>query len=176
MRENLLVWSQFLAGFNGISFWRGEIGMKADFQVKSEVAYSLGFGIYFRRRWCASTWREDWHQNGITRDLTFLEFFPIVGALWLWAEERSNAMLHFCCDNQAVVYIINNLMSHSEWVMTLVRAFTLQALQFNIPVQARHVPGIENRLADALSCQQIELFRELSHGANEFPEVLPPEV
>ena len=73
-------------------------------------------------------------------------------------------------------YIINNLTSHSEWVMTLVRAFTLRALQFNILVQARHAPGIENRLADALSHQQIELFRELDPGAKEFLEILPPEV
>ena len=83
MSKDLLVRSQFLAGFNGISFWRGEIGLKANFQVQSDGAGSLGFGIYFRGRWCAGMCPEDWHQNGITRDLTFLEFFPIVGVLWL---------------------------------------------------------------------------------------------
>ena len=71
----------------------------------------------------------------------------------------------FWCDNQVVVYIINDLMSHSEWVMTLVRAFTLRALWFNILVHARHVPGLENRITDALLRQQIKLFRELDPGA-----------
>ena len=75
MKEDLLVWSQFLAEFSGISFWRGEMDLKADFQVHSDVAGSLGFGIYFIGRWCAGTWPNEWHRNGITRDLTFLDFF-----------------------------------------------------------------------------------------------------
>ena len=56
--------------------------------------------------------------------------------------------------------------------MTLVRAFTLQAFQFNVLVHAWHVPGLENRIADALSCQQMDLFRELDPGAKEFPKML----
>ena len=54
-----------------------------------------------------------------------------------------------------VVYIINNLLSQSEWIMTLVRAFTLQALEFNVLVHAQHV---------------------LDPRAKEFPKVLTPEV
>ena len=176
MREDLLVWSKFLENFNGISFWKGEISLRADFQVHSDTAGSLGFGIYFKDRWCAGTWPEAWHAKGVTIDLTFLEFFPIVGALWLWAEEWANSVVRFWCDNLAVVCIINNLTSHSERVMALVRAFTLRALQFNVLVHARHVPGLENRVADALSRQQMDLFRELAPRAKELPEVLPVEV
>ena len=58
----------------------------------------------------------------------------------------------------------------------MVRAFTLRALKFNILIQARHIPGIDNSLADALSCQQIQPFRELDPGVSEFPEILPLEV
>ena len=60
--------------------------------------------------------------------------------------------------------------------MTLVRVFTLRTLQFNIAVHARHVPGLENWIAETLSRQQIELFRELDPSAKEFPVVLPLEV
>ena len=88
----------------------------------------------------------------------------------VWAEEWSNCVVRFWCEKQAVVYIVNNLMSHSERVMTL------QALKFNILVQAQHVPRIDSSLADALSHQQIERFRELDPGANEFLEILSPEV
>ena len=58
MREDLLVWSRFLEGFNGISFWRVEIRLKADFQVHSDVAGSLGFGIYFRPVQGARLWSQ----------------------------------------------------------------------------------------------------------------------
>ena len=60
--------------------------------------------------------------------------------------------------------------------MRLVRAFALQALQFNVLVHARHILVMDNRIADALSRQQMELFKELAPEARELPEVLPPEV
>ena len=176
MREDLGLWEHFLDQFNGVSFWRSDMHLRADVQVNSDAAGALGFGIYFHGRWCAGVWPEEWHMQGITRDLTFLEFFPIVGALWLWAEEWSNTVVRFWCDNLAVVHIINNLTSRSERVMDLVRAFTLKALQNNVVVHARHVPGIDNRIADALSRQQIQRFRELAPEARDLPEVLPAEV
>ena len=60
--------------------------------------------------------------------------------------------------------------------MVLVLAFMLRALKFNVLIQAKHIPGLDNSLADALSHQHITRFRELDPGANEFPEKLPAEV
>ena len=176
MKEDLKVWMQFLAGFNGISFWRSERSVQVEFQVHSDAAGAHGFGIYHRGKWCAGSWPEAWQEDGITRDLTFLEFFPIVGALWLWAEEWADSVVCFWCDNEAVVCIINSLTSQSERVMKLVRAFTLRALRYNILVHARHIPGLDNSIADALSRRQMERFRQLAPEAREFPEVLPQEV
>ena len=146
------------------------MALKAEFQVHYYAAESLGFSIYFRGRWCAGTWPDEWHQNGTTRDLIFLEFFPILSVLWLWAEKWSNSVVRFG------VTIKQLFISHSERVMNLVRPFILWALQFNIVVQAWHVPGLKNRIADALSHQQIKLFRELDPGAKEFLEVLGLDV
>ena len=87
IREDLEVWRQFLERYNGVSFCRSLRLLKAEFHVQSDVAGSAGFGIYYRGKWCAGTWPDEWHKAGVTRDLTFLDFFPIVGALWLWAEE-----------------------------------------------------------------------------------------
>ena len=58
----------------------------------------------------------------------------------------------------------------------VVRAFILWALQFKVLVHARHVPGLENRIADVLSRQRMDLFWEVGPGAGEFPGVLPLEV
>ena len=176
MKEDLKVWMQFLAGFNGISFWRSKRSVQVEFQVHSDAAGAFGFGIYYRGKWCAGSWPDEWHREGITRDLTFLEFFPIVGALWLWAEEWADSVVRFWCDNEAVVCIINSLTSQSERVMGLIRAFTLRALRYNILVHARHIPGLDNSIADALSRQQMDRFRQLAPEARELPEVLPPEV
>ena len=160
IRQDLEVWRQFLDQYNGISFWRSQRLLKAEFQVQLDTAGSAGFGIYYRGRWCAGTSPDEWHQAGIMRDFTFLEFFPIVRALWLWVEEWADSVVRFWCNNQVVVHIINSLMSHSERVMALVRSFTLRALKFNILIQSRHVPGIDNSLADASSHQQIQQFKD----------------
>ena len=47
--------------------------LRAEFWVQLSAAGSLGFGIYFRGRWCTG---KEWHHAGVTRELTFLEFFP----------------------------------------------------------------------------------------------------
>ena len=78
-----------------------------------------------------------------------------------------------------VVHLGSNkcdIVSHSERVLTLVRPFTVWALQCNVLVHARHVLGVENRIADALARHQMYLFRELDPGAREFTKVLPLQV
>ena len=136
----------------------------------------MGFGIYFRGKWCMDTWPDDWQEAGLTRDLTFLEFFPILGALWLWSVEWANSVMQFWCDNLAVFHVINSLTSKLVWMMWLVRAFVLHALQYNIVFHARHIPGLDNSITKALSHQQNEWFRVLVPGAYKWPKVLPAEI
>ena len=102
--------------------------------------------------------------------------FPIVGAVWLWAKTWANLVMTFLCNNQEVVHIVNSLTSRFQRVMGLVRALRLHCLQFSIIFNARHVPGIDNTLADALSSQQIDRFSVLVPGAQFHLEVIPDEV
>ncbi|XP_053159366.1 uncharacterized protein LOC128347977 isoform X1 [Hemicordylus capensis] len=132
VRADLAVWGTFLQQFNGVSFWRAEQLVEAELQVHSDAAGGAGFGIYFRRRWCYGRWPDGWERAGITRDLTFLELFPIVVAVHLWAGEFSNSTVQFWCDNQAVVQVVNSQTSRSPRVMGLVRTFVLQCLRANI--------------------------------------------
>ena len=67
---------RFLDSFNGISFWRANVCLEADFQVQTDVPGALGYGIYFQGRWCAGAWSGDWTQLGITRNMTFLDYPP----------------------------------------------------------------------------------------------------
>ena len=68
-------------------------------------------------------------------------------------------------DNHAVIHIVNSLTFRFQRVMDLARALTLHCLQFSIVFHSRHVPGVDNTLADDLSSQQINLFRVLTPGA-----------
>ncbi|XP_053164753.1 uncharacterized protein LOC128350441 isoform X1 [Hemicordylus capensis] len=173
VKADLAVWGTFLEQFNGVSFWRAEQLVEAELQVHSDAAGGAGFGVYFRGRWCYGCWPVGWERAGITRDLTFLELFPIVVAVHLWAGEFSNSTVQFWCDNQAVVQVVNSQTSRSPRVMGLVRAFVLQCLRANILFVARHVPGLQNDIADALSRFQLDRFRELAPEAMRDPEVMP---
>ncbi|XP_053143522.1 uncharacterized protein LOC128341261 [Hemicordylus capensis] len=173
VRADLSLWESFLAGYNGVTFWRQEQLLEADLQVHSDAAGGAGFGLYFRGRWCAAPWPRDWFERGVTRDLTFLELFPIVVAVHIWAEEFADSSVRFWCDNQAVVQVVNSQSSRSPRVMVLVRALVLQCLRANILFRSRHVPGIRNDIADALSRFQVDRFRALAPEASLHPDPMP---
>lgn len=174
MRKDITMWSTFLWEFNGTSFWREVQRLRADLQVHSDAAGGHGFGLYFRGRWCSEHWPANWVMSDVIRDLTFLELFPLVVAVHIWAEHFKNATICFWCDNQAVVHIINGQTSKSPRVMRLVRAFVLQCLRINTLISVRHVPGLENGVADALSRFQEERFRQLAPAACPYPDPMPP--
>ena len=57
--------------------------------------------------------------------------------------------------------------------MLLVRALVKSMLRFNFVFYAIHIPGVLNVLADALSHDQIGLFRSLHKEAVELPFYVP---
>jgi hypothetical protein len=179
MREDLKMWLNFLVGFNGTSmfndaFWsfNTDICLYTD----SSAAKGHGFGAVFDTQWALGIWPDSWHDTGLTNDITILEYFPILVAIYIWGEELSNKKVLFKCDNQAVVNIINKQTSKSEKIMVLVRAFTLQCLRSNILFRAEHVPGAHNLMADSLSRFQLDKFRQLAPNSQPHPRLVPEQV
>ena len=82
--------------------------------------------------------------------------------------------LQFCCDNESVVAIINSGHSNAPRVMDLVRFLVLISMKHNLLVRARHVPGVDNGIVDALSRFQVKRFRDLAPNADRTPCFIPP--
>ena len=55
------------------------------------------------------------------------------------------------CDNAAVVAVVNSGSSKCEKVMHLMRSLFFLAVQQDITLVAQHIPGVENREADAMT-------------------------
>lgn len=176
MRDDIQVWLAFLGHFNGVSLWQSPLQLSKALQVRSDAAGSLGFGVLFGDWWCAQRWPDHWAQSGILRDLTFLEFFPIMAAVYIWKDQFSNKKVLFWCDNQAVVRVINRQTSRSERVMQLVRKFVLTCLLANITFSAKYVPDTDNGTADALSRFQEDRFHLLAPNANLHPDPFPADL
>ena len=104
------------------------------------------------------------------------ELFPIVLACALWYPQFSGKRLQFWCDNQSVVAIINSGHSKASRAMDLVRFSVLIFMKHYFLVRARHVPGVNDEIADALSRFQVQRFRELAPGADQTPCTIPPSL
>lgn len=64
----------------------------------------------------------------------------------------------------ALVQFTNRLSSRSPRIMKLAKAFVLQCLNLNIHFSGRHVSGIDNGIANALSRFQMDKFWDLASG------------
>ncbi|KAJ1179113.1 hypothetical protein NDU88_004349 [Pleurodeles waltl] len=82
--------------------------------------------------------------------------FPRVVALSVWGRFLANRNVIFNVDNQTVVHLVNSQRAKDE--------------------KARHVPGINNDIADALSRFQWQRFRGLAPGADVQKTAIPGEL
>ncbi|KAJ1157948.1 hypothetical protein NDU88_010645 [Pleurodeles waltl] len=82
--------------------------------------------------------------------------FPRVVALSVWGRFLANRNVIFNVDNQTVVHLVNSQKAKDE--------------------KARHVPGINNDIADALSRFQWQRFRGLAQGADIQKTAIPGEL
>ena len=77
-------------------------------------------------------------------------FFPIVAAVVLFGPSLRGKRIIVRTDNEAVVSIVNRQTSKCPEIMKLLRFVVLQCLKNNVAFSARHIPGCENNVADAL--------------------------
>ena len=122
--------------------------------------------LFFKHKWFQLKYPPAW--AGL--NITFLELFPILVAVYVFGEEFQNTTIIFHTDNQAIVHVLNNQTSKEKLVMVLVRNLILVCLARNIKFVAQHVPGITNMLPDRLSHFQEtpQLLRE--YGMKPLPE------
>ena len=105
-----------------------------------------------------------------------MEFFPLLLALHLWGPHLSNRSVTFHVANTTVVALVNGQRAKDKRLLKLLQRFMLGCLMFNIVFRARHVPGVNNNIADALSRSQWQRFRGLVPGADLEKTEVPAEV
>ena len=139
-------------------------------ELFTDASCSIGFAAFFQGKWTYGVWPVD---SRLDNDITFKELFPIVVALHLWGDYFKNKKILFRCDNEAVVTIINKQSSRSRAVMSLLRPLVLFCLSHNIMFRAKHISGVHNEIADALSRCQFTRFRALAPEADRVATPIP---
>ncbi|CAJ0946961.1 unnamed protein product [Ranitomeya imitator] len=138
-----------------------------DVLVYAVVAGLVGFGVIYHDQWCAELWPENWVKYHWTKNLTLLDFFPLVVAVAIWGEQLRNSRICFWTDNKSVVHVVNHLSSSFIPVIKLIQLLVLKCLHLNIWFRSKHVSGINNAMADSLSRFDFQKFRDLALEASQ---------
>ena len=129
---------------------------------------------FFGDQWFQGEIPENILQLSEAHSMAFCELYPIVMACVLWGSEWPRKRILFFCDNMSSVNIINKVRSKISLIMSLVRKLTWCSANNNFTLHAKHIPGVKNNIADALSRFQMTKFRQLAPHAQENPNPCVP--
>ena len=87
----------------------------------------------------------------------------------IWSTEWTKGRVIAQCDNEAVVAVINS----SKYLMQMLRCLFFIEAHHQFQVEAIHIPGNSNGLADNLSRNNVDLFHSKLRTANPHPSHVP---
>ena len=90
------------------------------------------------------------------RPIHQLEFLAVLVGARIWGHLFKGQKIRIYCDNMAVVEVINSSKTKDEFLATCLRELWLVVAQNEFELQAVHLPGEENRVADWLSRWHID--------------------
>ena len=91
------MWLTFLHEFNGTTkFPDLEWESDSDFKFYSDSSGAMGCGVVFGTSWSYLCWPLEWNMD-IEKDITFLEFVPIVLGFYLWSVNLQYKKIIIAC-------------------------------------------------------------------------------
>ena len=172
-RSDLQWWGRFLPSWNGTGMMStvAKCGFVAT--ATSDASGSCGCGAFASSgEWFQLKWPDNW----LERHITVKELLPVVLSIAIWGHMWRGGAVRCRCDNAAVVAILRSGTSKNEQVMHLMRSLFFLAAGQNISIVGEHIPGVDNRAADALSRDNLQAFlsitQEAKPAASRLPEVV----
>ncbi|XP_060077427.1 uncharacterized protein LOC132556980 [Ylistrum balloti] len=173
-RSDLNMWALFLRNWNGASFFLDDhVTSAADLHLFTD-ATNVAFGGIYKNQWFQGVFPAELQRS--EPSMALFELYPIVMACVLWGHQWCKKRVLFHCDNMATVDIITKGRSKVKSIMRLVRTLTFHSAMYNFIVHARHIPGSDNNIADAISRSQMSRFRKLAPQADLHPVPCLPMV
>ena len=139
-----------------------------DLEVTSDAAGAIGFGTYSHGQWfygARSTVQA-------RQSIAYQDLFPVVIAAHLWGSLWARKHVLFRSDNKAVAAILTTRTLKVPASMHLLRGLLLSA-RWGFTFTAAHVPGVENKIADAISRFRWQEFRQLAPEVHSSPCPIP---
>jgi hypothetical protein len=139
-------WVSFLATFNGKSIILDERPISA---VYTDACIQGGGG-HWGHNWFYINWDVDW-PAATPLHINEKEILSVVLAAHLWGPQWANKRVFVFSDNTTVMAGINKGTSRNGTVMLAIRYLFWHAAIHNYHLRVLHIPGRNNRRADAIS-------------------------
>lgn len=148
VREDIRWWSNFAPSCSGVSFIIDETPIDMCDRIWTDSS-----------NWtCAGVWGDDWFacdfsqdELNILRDINSKELFAVVTMCLTFGHRARGKTLGFNCDNEATVAVIKAQRAKDPVMGSLLRELFFALTVHSFQVKVRHVPGVSNTVADALS-------------------------
>ena len=144
----------------------------AEEQIFSDAAGSYGCGVWWHTHW----FQLKWPDNNKLHSIAIQELVPIVIACIPWGKQWSGKAIQVHCDNQAVVEMVNSGHSKDMEISHLLRCLFFIIAAFKITLVASHIQGKDNVKADAISRNNLSLFRLQAPEESQAGTVIPKSV
>ena len=171
-RADLAWWIPFLRAWNGISMMSMLDDQVPGGTVTSDASGSWGCGAFSERKW----FQLEWEANLLPKSIAVKEMIPIIIASAIWGKSWKGKLIRYLCDNQAVVAVIKARYSRDDELMHLLRTLFFFEALFGYQIEAQHLPGKHNELADNLSRNKLSSFLSNVHPVEQSPTPIPPEL
>ena len=135
----------------------------------------FGIGAVFNNKWISGTWPI----NFIAQEdpsIAFLELYALTVAVVTWQKDRElrDRRVSLFCDNESVMYMINNSSSSCNQCMKLTRILTLGNIKFNRRIKILYIKSQDNFLADSLSRMDFDRFwKSAPSDMSKLPTKIP---
>ena len=169
-RMDIRWWHYLLLYWNGRSFFPSAV---AAFDLYSDASGSFGCGAFNpdQSLWFQLSWPQSWSSVNIAAK----ELVPIVVAASIWGAHWSGSHVCFHCDNEAVVKAIQNHNAHEDTLIQLLRCLFFYSARFQFHFSAKHIPGKDNVIADAISRNNTTLLSSITPQAQQVSVPAPVE-
>ena len=134
-----------------------------DLSVTSDASGSWGCGAFWGAEWFQLEWA------GLLQEahIAIKELVPVVIATAIWGNQWRGKTVQVLSDNTAVVTAINKNTTRLKESAHLLRCLAFMSASFQCQLRASHIPGSHNTSADALSRNNLTLFRSLNPQAQQ---------
>ena len=140
-------WLHFLPRYNGVSLIPPPTYLP---DVLFTDACATGAGGHFQHQ-CFHVAFPPVILDDNNNNINIKELLAIIVALRLWGPQLTGRHLLIRSDNNSAVLAINNHRSHSLLTQQCLRIIWFLCASFDLDIQAEHIPGFINEIADLLS-------------------------